>query len=129
MVWRFSSGSVSVDGATLRAGARTLPVADIDQAIDLSAPDLRRLVGRHADPLAFTYIRSWVGPGVQLVLRPASREVPPLQPADPEPADGDVDGDGARFPEPYWVVSTRHPDRLLAALQAARATGSRPPAG
>ena len=103
VVWRLSSGSVSVQGATLRAGERTVPVAEIAQAIDLSAPELRRLVGRHSDPLAFTYVRSWVGPGVQLVLRP---------PADPQPTD--------RMPEPYWVVSTRHPDRLLAALSAVR---------
>jgi hypothetical protein len=103
IVWRLSSGSVSVDGATLRAGERTVPVAELERAIDLSATELRRLVGRHSDPLAFTYIRSWVGPGVQLVLRP---------PADPQPE---------RFPEPYWVVSTRHPDRLLAAIHAAAA--------
>ncbi|HEX8768207.1 MAG TPA: DUF3093 domain-containing protein [Jatrophihabitans sp.] len=103
VVWRLSSGSVSVDGTAVRAGERSLPVTEVEQAIDLSAAELRRLVGRHGDPLAFTYIRSWVGPGVQLVLRP---------PADPHPAD--------RLPEPYWVVSTRHPDRLVAAIRAAR---------
>ena len=102
-VWRLSSGSVAVHGATLRAGERTVPVAEIEQAIDLGATELRRLVGRHSDPLAFTYIRSWVGPGVQLVLRP---------PAEPQATD--------RVPEPYWVVSTRHPDQLLAAISAAR---------
>jgi hypothetical protein len=106
MVWRLSSGSVSVDGAILRAGERTVPVADIDRAIDLTATELRRLVGRHSDPLAFTYIRSWVGPGLQLVLRP------PVDPESDDPAP-------ERLPEPYWVVSTRHPDRLLAALAAA----------
>jgi hypothetical protein len=124
VVWQLSSGSVSVDGAILRAGERTLPVAEVEQAIDLSATELRRLVGRHSDPLAFTYIRSWVGPGVQLVLRP---------PADPwpadrrstgrqvtEPPDSEQDPPTERLPEPYWVVSTRHPDRLLAAVRAAR---------
>ena len=103
VVRRRSCGSVSVHGATFRAGERTVPVAEIAQAIDLSSTELRRLVGRHSDPLAFTYVRSWVGPGVQLVLRP---------PADPQTTD--------RIPEPYWVVSTRHPDRLLAAISAAR---------
>ena len=109
-----SSGTVSIDGTTLRAGVRSVPVAEIDLAIDLSPTELRRLVGRHGDPLAFTYIRSWVGPGVQLVLRP--------KPAGPEPGHEEP-----RLAEPYWVVSTRHPDRLLAALQAARAAGSQPP--
>ena len=131
VVWRLSSGSVSVDGATLRAGARTVPVTEIDQAVDLSPPELRRLVGRHGDPLAYTYIRSWVGPGVQLVLQPGSRVVPQHRPGGQEPAADDLAD--LRFVEPYWVVSTRHPDRLLAALHAAlhaaRAAGSRPAAG
>jgi hypothetical protein len=126
MVWRLSSGSVSVDRAIVRAGDRTVPVSDVAQAIDLSATELRRLVGRHSDPLAFTYIRSWVGPGVQLVLRPAadsrrtdrrptSRRVTGALPE----AEQD-DAPAERIPEPYWVVSTRHPDRLLAAIAAAR---------
>ena len=102
IVRRLSSGSLAVDGATLRAGERSLALAEVEQAIDLSPTELRRLVGRHSDPLAHTYIRSWIGPGVQLVLRP---------PADPQPDE--------RYPEPYWVVSTRHPDRLLAAVAAA----------
>ncbi|HEX8092901.1 DUF3093 family protein [Jatrophihabitans sp.] len=126
VVWQLSSGSVSVGGGTLRAGERTVPVARIEQAIDLSAGELRRLVGRHSDPLAFTYIRSWVGPGVQLVLRPPAGP----QPADRRPTDQQVTAElpdpdqdeppPERLPEPYWVVSTRHPDRLLAAIQAAR---------
>lgn len=102
VVRRLSSGSVAVDGAILRAGERSLALAEVEQAIDLSPAELRRLVGRHSDPLAHSYIRSWIGPGVQLVLRP---------PAGPPVAE--------RYPEPYWVVSTRHPDRLLAAVNAA----------
>jgi hypothetical protein len=106
VVWRLSSGFIAVDGGTLRAGERSLALAEVEQVIDLSATELRRLVGRHSDPLAFSYIRSWVGPGVQLVLRP---------PADPQPEQ--------RYPEPYWVLSTRHPDRLQAALNAGRPPG------
>ncbi len=90
-----SSGRVQVVGAQLVAGDRQLDLALVDVAINLSATELRRLVGRHADPSAHTFIRSWVGPGVQLLVHD--------QP------------DGA----PYWVVSTRHPDRLLAVLAAA----------
>lgn len=101
IVRRLSAGSVSVDGATLRAGERSLALAEVEQVIDLSPAELRRLVGRHSDPLAHTYIRSWIGPGLQLVLRP--------------PADPDAEG----YAVPYWVVSTRHPDRLSAAVDAA----------
>jgi hypothetical protein len=106
-VWRLSAGRIEVSGGTVRAGVRSVAVTDIEQAIDLTPVELRRLVGRHGDPLAFTYIRSWIGPGVQLVLRP---------PAEPAPAvDADPD---EHYPVPYWVLSSRHPDRLLAALHA-----------
>jgi len=104
-VRRLSAGRITVTEGRVVAGDRSVPVADIEQAIDLTAQELRRLIGRHSDPLAFTYVRSWIGPGVQLVLQaPAA----PLEPDD-------------RYPEPYWVLSTRHPDRLLAALDAATA--------
>ena len=174
VVWRLSSGSLALDGSTLRAGARSLALADIEQAIDLSAAELRRLVGRHGDPVAFTYIRSWIGPGVQLVLRPpadrepaqparagseqvrpkqprsglapsesppserarsglAPSESPPSERAPSERAPSELAPAESveRYPEPYWVVSTRHPDRVLAALHAAvrSARPSRPTDG
>ncbi|MBV9822985.1 MAG: DUF3093 family protein, partial [Actinobacteria bacterium] len=44
---------------------------------------------------------------------------PGSDPADSDPADSDPADE--RYPEPYWVLSTRHPDRVLAALQAATA--------
>lgn len=100
IVWRFSSGIVRVrDGALLAGDARVAAEA-IDAMIALDPVSLRRLVGRHGDPVAFVFIRSWIGPGVQLVLDPR------MQP------------DDARVP--YWVVSSRRPNELLRALEAAR---------
>jgi hypothetical protein len=93
------------DGRVI-AGERSLPVTEVDRSYRLSYAELRRLVGRHGDPLAFTFIRPWVGPGVQLVLTGA----------DAEPA---AETSQQRR-EPYWVLSSRHPDRLLAAVEAAR---------
>jgi hypothetical protein len=123
VVWRLSSGSIALDGGTLQAGERSVAVADIEQAIDLSATELRRLVGRHGDPLAFTYIRSWVGPGVQLLLRQPA-VLAPDGPSPDDEAGPQSEPDGTpRYPEPYWVVSTRHPDRLLAALRTAAPAG------
>jgi hypothetical protein len=54
---------------------------------------LRRVVGREGDPAAFVSIRPWIGPGVQVWLD------------DPED------------PTPYWVVSSRHPARVVEALR------------
>jgi hypothetical protein len=128
VVWRLSSGRIEVVDGRLLAADRSLAVSEIEQVFSLSPTELRRLVGRHSDPLAFTFIRSWIGPGVQLVLRQRPVELG-------TDADGG-DGDGApdalagpdptlqgkqRNPEPYWLLSTRHPDQLLAAVQAAAA--------
>jgi hypothetical protein len=94
VVWRLSSGRVAVSGGRVIAGEDELALADIRTAVGLSSTELRHLVGRHSDPVSHTFVRSWVGPGVQLILAKDSAV-------------------------PYWVVSTRHPDRLLAALGAA----------
>lgn len=91
---RLSSGRVTVSGGRLQAGERGIALTEIDRAIKLSPTELRRLVGRHGDPTSFVFIRSWIGPGVQVIPR--------------DPADI----------TPYWVVSSRHPERLLAALEA-----------
>lgn len=123
VVWRLSSATVTVRGTELTAGDRTLDLHRISQAIDLSASELRRVVGRHGDPLAYNFIRSWVGPGVQLILR---GEPDLTETADAEVAAGPVEPDPdeltdlrGRRPEPYWLVSTRHPNQLIAAIQAA----------
>jgi hypothetical protein len=122
LVHRLSSGTVAIAGTTLRAGDRSLDLADVEQAIDLNAAELRRLVGRHSDPLAFTFIRSWIGPGVQLVLRPgAQAQAHSEQPAQAQQSELSDQAVPA-YPEPYWVVSSRHPDRLVAAVRAAAAT-------
>lgn len=105
VVWRMSSGRVEIVGGRLRAGERELPLERIAQVHQLSYTELRRVVGRHGDPLAYTFVRSWVGPGIQLVL------------SDPEPPADDAEW--TLPPEPYWLVSTRHPDQLVAAIQAA----------
>jgi hypothetical protein len=100
VVWRMSSGRIAVTDTELIAGDQQLALGDIDRAVGLSATELRRLVGRHGDPTSYVFIRSWIGPGVQLVIDPDATSDP----------DDNV---------PYWVVSTRHPERLLAALSAA----------
>jgi hypothetical protein len=56
---------------------------------------LRLVVGREGDPAAFVSIRPWIGPGVQVWI------------------------DDEDDPTPYWVVSSRHPERLVKALHAA----------
>ncbi|MDQ1736742.1 MAG: hypothetical protein QOH56_2993 [Pseudonocardiales bacterium] len=111
VVWRISAGRVTVTPNALTAGDRTIDLGVIQSAIGLTSGELRRLVGRHSDPRAFTFIRSWVGPGVQFVLARNDSARNDSAPSNSAPND-------SRDDVPYWVVSTRHPERLLAALEA-----------
>jgi hypothetical protein len=89
---------VAVTGGELRVDDARLPVRFVADAIPLDAAGRRELLGVGADPLAFVVQRPWVPGAVQVLLD--------------DPAD----------PTPYWVVSSRHPTQLAAALLAARDT-------
>lgn len=86
------------DGELLVDDAR-LPVRYVADAVPLDAAGRREVLGVGADPLAFVVQRPWVGGAVQVVLD--------------DPAD----------PTPFWVVSSRHPVELAAAILAARDRG------
>jgi hypothetical protein len=86
---------VAVEGDAFRAGRARLPLWAVGSVDPLDADQARRARGPQADPRAFMLVRGYVGPMVRVVVE--------------DPAD----------PVPYWLVSTRRPDRLAAALQAA----------
>ena len=79
-------------GPVLRVDDTRLPLAVIAAVHPLAAEQRRDLLGRDADPLAFVIQRPWIPGGVRIDLD--------------DPAD----------PTPYWFVSSRHPQRLAAAL-------------
>ena len=80
------------DGPVLRVDDTRLPLSVIASAEALGPEQRRDLLGRDTDPLAFVIQRPWIAGGVRIDLA--------------DPAD----------PTPYWFVSSRHPDRLVAAL-------------
>jgi hypothetical protein len=90
-----------VDGVLIVDDAR-LPVRFVADAVPLDAAARSELLGPAADPLAFVVQRPWIGGAVRVVLD--------------DPAD----------PTPYWLVSTRHPDRLASALLSPAAPADRP---
>jgi Protein of unknown function (DUF3093) len=100
-LWWAGRIRVAVSGRELRVDDARLPARFVADAIPLDATGKRELLGVGADPLAFVVQRPWVSGAVQVLLD--------------DPAD----------PTPYWVVSSRHPDRLAAALLSARDTVSR----
>ena len=96
------SGTLRVrlaDGV-LRAGKDELPVTSIAGVTPLDRKQTRIQLGPNADPAAHHVVRGWIGPSVMLRL------------ASPDPV-------------PYWLVSTRHPDELAAAITDARRGGDR----
>jgi hypothetical protein len=96
IVWSFGRAELKIAGGELYVRGAHLPLRYVSGSVALDAVTLRRVVGREGDPRAFVSIRPWIGPGVQLWL------------------------DDPDDPTPYWLVSTRHPDRVRAALDRSR---------
>lgn len=98
LLW-FSKTEVRVvsapDGETeLWVNAAHLPKSVIARTAAVPRSAKSAALGRQLDPAAYVVHRAWVGPMVLVVL------------------------DDPDDPTPYWLVSTRHSDRLLAALNA-----------
>ena len=93
----FGSASIviSVDDKEIHVGRATIEHTYIAACRALSAEETRRLTGIEADARAHMVLRPYVKTAVEITLE--------------DPAD----------PVPYWLVSTRHPGRLAAALQDA----------
>lgn len=80
----------------LRVDRAHLPVSFIARAALVSPTAKSAALGRQLDPAAYVQHRAWIGSMVVLVLD------------DPED------------PTPYWLVSTRRPEKVLAALGVPR---------
>lgn len=98
---RYGAARVVVADGHLAAGRARIPVRLLGVPVALDTPASRRLAGMDADARAYLLLRAYVGGSVQ---------VPVLDPSDPAP---------------YWLISSRHPDRLVAALlhESERDTG------
>ena len=94
-VWWLGRAWLEVSDGELRVRGAHLPLRYVSGVIALDGETLRRVVGREGDPAAYVSIRPWIGPGVQVWV------------------------DDADDPTPYWVVSSRNPDRLVKAVRAA----------
>lgn len=97
-VWalvRLGATRVSVADGQLHAGQAHLPLQHVARVAVVPATAKRAALGRQLDPAAYVQHRSWVPTMVLVVL------------------------DDPDDPTPYWLVSTRHPERLAQALGAA----------
>jgi hypothetical protein len=83
---------VEVSGGELRAGSAHVPLSLLRAPTPLSGDALRAALGPELDARAYVCLRGWVHSAVRVELT--------------DPAD----------PTPYWIVSTRRPEALAAAL-------------
>lgn len=94
-VWvliQMSRTRVEVIDGELHVGGAHLPVELISRGIVVPSSAKSAAMGRQLDPAAFVHHRPWIGTMALLVL------------------------DDPDDPTPYWLISTRRPEELLAAV-------------
>lgn len=98
----FGAARVRVADGVFHAGQARIEGRYLGAVTALDAEQARRVAGRDADARAFLLLRPYLKRAVRVEV---------VDPADPTP---------------YWLVSTRHPDRLAGALRALRTEPSAP---
>ncbi len=91
---RYGGAVVAVDSEKLRAGKAAIEREYLGKAESLSGDDARNAFGRDCDPAAYLVLRSYLRGAVRVEIT--------------DPQD----------PAPYWLIATRNPERLAAALTA-----------
>lgn len=94
LIW--GSARVEVADGKLRAGKAVLPLQSAGEVTPLDVAQARAMRGPRADPAAFLFIRPYVKLAVYIRVSAG--------PAAP----------------PYWLVATRHPAELAAAIERSR---------
>lgn len=90
-----TSPVVTVTHTNFQAGRATLPLTFIGDIQPLGVGELAYNLGPGLDARSYTLVRGWIKTGVKI--------------ANIDPAD----------PAPYWIVTTRHPEKLRDAIKAA----------
>jgi hypothetical protein len=111
---------VEVAGRELTVGRARLPLAAAGEVSALNRAQTRAIAGPRADPAAFTLIRPYLREAVYIeVTEPATGGVPRRRLRWRRwRVYAEVTGPAAGTP--YWLVATRHPAELAAAINSAR---------
>lgn len=94
-----SSPWIEVTDVALLAGRARLPLPNVGEAKGFAGTEATQQRGPQLDARAWLVIRGWISPVVRVDVLDASD------------------------PTPYWLVSTRHPNDLVAALKRAKSEG------
>lgn len=95
-VGRYGAVRLAVAGGQLRAGRAHIPLAQCGRVEALDPEQTRRAGGSDADARAYLLLRPYIPTAVRVAI------------------------DDPNDPAPYWLLSTRRPDRLAAAVAAGR---------
>jgi len=101
----WSVGTIEVADGVLRAGGSTLALSDAAEVVALDERQSAALRGPRADPSAYLLLRPYLKRAVYIGLASPVAGVP------------------------YWLVATRHPERLASVIEQARgprAAGQQP---
>jgi hypothetical protein len=90
-------GTVEIRDGALRAGDAVLPLTAVGEVVSLDEKQTTRMRGPRADPAAHLYSRPYLKESVYLAVNPSS----PVA-------------------VPYWLIGTRHPADLIAAVERCR---------
>lgn len=93
LVWSYGSVVVEAGPSGLRVGSAHLPHAHVGDVDVLDPRGFRKELGPQADARAWLRTRPYIDAGVRVAVA--------------DPAD----------PTPYWLVSSRHPEAVAAALR------------
>jgi hypothetical protein len=97
-------GIVEVGTDAVRAGGAVLPLAAVREVVPLDEQQTIRLRGPRADPAAYLYSRPYLRESVYLAV---------------------ASGSGV----PYWLIGSRHPAELAAAIERCRIRSGHEPVG
>jgi Protein of unknown function (DUF3093) len=106
--------TVEVDEVALRAGGAVLLLTAISEVVALDERQSAQLRGPRADPAARFYSRPYLKESVYVAVDPAVVHT----------AQGDSAPHGR---VPYWLVGTRRPSELAAAIERCRIRGGHEP--
>ncbi len=98
----FGRGRVEVGEGVVRAGGAALPLTAVSEVVPLDEQQTTRLRGPRADPAAHLYSRPYLKRSVYLSVNPAAGV-------------------------PYWLIGTRHPAELAAAVERCRVRSGHEP--
>ena len=102
--------TVEIRAGALHAGNAVLPLTAVSEVVSLDEKQTTRLRGPRADPAARLYSRPYLKESVYLAV---------AAPSPSHPAAGST--------VPYWLIGTRHPAELAAAIERCRVQAGHEP--